>query len=199
MRYGWILMNSGFGDKQKQNLDVRLAPTLQARTKTQPHVLVAAIAVVAIAIAAICMQMHVFNPPALPAAQPTVETTRSTNQQDTATGNTAATTSPQSAPIAHPSTPPSLNISQSATVDMHKLSRSSITTGAATAVIGGAAVYQSLTPEQKRMAQQDALNGTKKAFQKWQNLSPETKQSFKEKAGGLAGKAKSLWSRLPSQ
>jgi TRAP-type C4-dicarboxylate transport system substrate-binding protein len=82
---------------------------------------------------------------------------------------------------------------------MHKLSKSSITTGAATAVIGGAAVYQTLTPEQKRMAQQEALNGSKKVFQRWQNLSPETKQSFKQKAAGFAGKAKSLWSRLPSQ
>jgi hypothetical protein len=192
-------MNSGFDDKRKQNLDVSLAPTLQAQKKKQPQVLIATVAVVAIFIAALCMQMHVFNPPATPTAQPTVETTRSKDQQDTATSNPPATTSPQSAPVAHLSIPSSLNGSQYPTVDMHKLSRSSIATGAATAVIGGAAVYQSLTPEQKRVAQQDALNGSKKVFQKWQNLSPETKQTFKEKAGGLAGKAKSLWSRLPSQ
>jgi hypothetical protein len=165
----------------------------------KPQILVALVAVVAIVTAAICMQMHVFNPPAPPAAQPTVETTKATNPQDTATSPTSATTSLQPAPVAHHSIPPSLNISQPATVDMHKLSKSSITTGAATAVIGGAAVYQTLTPEQKRMAQQEALNGSKKVFQRWQNLSPETKQSFKQKAAGFAGKAKSLWSRLPSQ
>lgn len=166
----------------------------------KPHILVALVALVVIATAAICMLTHVFSPPAPPAAQPPViETTKAPNQQDTATSSTPAQSSMQPAAPAPPSVPPSLNIGQSAALGQHKLSKSAITTGAATAAIGGAAVYQSLTPEQKKVAQQTALNGTKKVFQKWQDLSPETKQSFKEKAAGLAGKARSLWSRLPSQ
>jgi hypothetical protein len=179
-------MNFSFDKKQKhEELSRRRTP------------LEALVTVAVVATAAGCTSLP--NQPVAPNATPTVETPKALNEQNTATNDPAAAISTHPVTASNFAIPSSLNVNIPSSVDPHKFSKAAITTGVTTAAIGGAVVYKSLTEEQKKEAQLAALSGTKKALQKWQTLSPEERESLKGRAGGLAGKAKSFWHRLPSQ
>ncbi|MDZ4836815.1 MAG: protein kinase [Candidatus Melainabacteria bacterium] len=77
------------------------------------------------------------------------------------------------------------------------LNKDAVKTTAAAASVIGAAKYESMSADEKAKLKHGAVDSAKSAFKNWQAMDESSKDKWKGRAAGAAGKAASIWKKLP--